>query len=833
MATLSYLSPLHNKAHFKTLIIFTLILGFALTIFGLYKLAWPQAFVWADTTTLVRFLGFLVIAAIFVSLLAWKLQRNTGLAVLLVAVFMAVVFGAVWPLLVTFWFAVASLLLGHWFLEKLKIKSDSRLNAFLVGASVYGTAVGLLAHYPVNYLGVYGAVLALPLSLGWRAMAVQGRSLFTQLTKTKQDTFSVNWLDVAIGVVALVYFVVALMPELGFDSLVTHLFVPAHLALRHQWGFDASTYVWAVMPMLGDWIFSMGYMLAGETAARLINVGFIFILGWLIRDMVLWAGGTLVGARWAILIFLSTPLTFTEGSSLYIDSIWASFTIAGAFALLKACSASGKPRVEIPVAGLLLGAALAAKAVTFTILPVLQLLLVLRYRSWYKATGLQFVVLGLGLFLAIGVIPYATAWWLTGNPVFPLFNKIFQSPYFLIAENFSNQIYNSGFTWDVLYRVTFKSEKYLEAYAGASGFQWLLLFLAALVLLVVGGHRRAIALLLVGVLPIAIAFQSQSYLRYVFPSCVILIAAIGVALSRALTTEFFMRKSWATIAIFTVALNLLFINTGNAFYQDFPLKSIFDQSSRDKYLLARLPIRNAVELVNNLNTEKAPVAIFADPLTAGLSGDALYTNWYNMSFQKEISSIKTEQDILNIFSKRNVNLLILDSNWNGVNCCGGGAEKQALIEKVSDLIAAYGSLSVRKLKTSYQFKMELLINPDFKTTTGWTLSSGAKYDSNAGIMLAGVDTPAYQQVAVSPGVRYLNTVEARCAKAQAVGRVQINWLDLKGQFISASIKTFDCSNAWDAQKMEINAPQDAVKATVYVSGQTAIPLEFKSNSLRQ
>ena len=38
----------------------------------------------------------------------------------------------------------------------------------------------------------------------------------------------------------------------------------------------SATYVWAVMPMLGDWLFSVGYMLGGETAARLINVGFIY-----------------------------------------------------------------------------------------------------------------------------------------------------------------------------------------------------------------------------------------------------------------------------------------------------------------------------------------------------------------------------------------------------------------------------------------------------------------------------------------------------------------------------------------------------------------------------
>lgn len=822
-----------SRVYLKLLIAIPLISGFALTLFGLYKLSWPQSIVWAGTNTLLRFVGFLVVAGIIVSLLAWRLQRNTGLAVLLAAVLLAVVAGATWPLLVTLWFAGASSVLGQWLLERLKIKSDNWLNCFLVGAGVYGTAVGLLAHYPVNYPGVYGVALALPLVLGWRVVLESGKSLFAHVTKTNFSDFGINWLDVVIGAVALVYFVVALMPEVGYDALVTHLFIPAHLALRHQWGFDASTYVWAVIPMLGDWIFSMGYMLAGETAARLINVGFIFILGGLLRNMVLWAGGTALGARWAVLIFLSTPLTFTEGSSLYIESVWSSFVVAGALAVLSSCATSGKSRLELPIAGILLGCALAAKAVTFTILPVLLLLLVWRYKSWDKTAGLRVLMLGMSLFLVIGGIPYVTAWRLTGNPVFPLFNKIFQSPYYSIAENFNNPLYSAGLTWDIIYRVTFESGKYLEAAAGASGFQWLLLFIPTFIALIVFRWIRGIALLLVGVFSIAIAFHSQSYLRYVFPSWVILIAAIGVALSTAFSAESFMRKWWYVVAVFTVVLNLFFINTGNAFYQDFPLKSIFDQPSRDRYLLMRLPMRNVVELVNRLNIEKTPVAVFADPLTAGLSGDALYTNWYNMAFNKEIASVQSEQDLANILLKRGVNFIILNSNWNGVNCCSGGVEKQAFVEKVSLKIAEYGSLSIRKIKTEYQFKTELLSNPDFTSIKGWSLSPEVKYDTATGVLLVSVTTPVVQTVTVSPGGRYLNTVDARCAKEPTPGRVQINWLDIKGQIVNTDIKTFECSPAWAEHAMEVTAPPNAVNAVVFVTGHTAIPLEFKRNSLRQ
>jgi hypothetical protein len=813
----------------------SLFAGTVLTIWGLVHLQRSQILSWSDNSALMRYAGYLAVCTALViggSLWSRKPPLLIGGAI---TAGLALLSGTLWPLLVTLWFAVASALLGRFILRGLRIELEGKswLTNFLVGVGVYGTAVGLLAHFPVSYQGIYGVALALPVILSWRVVVEEARNLLAAVKQKNLAEFSVNKLDVAIAVIALVYFIVALMPEVGFDSLAMHLFVSAHLALRHQWGFDASTYVWAVMPMLGDWIFSIGYLLAGETAARLINVGFIFILGWLVRDLVLWAGSSAVGARWAVLVFLSTPLTFLEGSSLFIESVWASFVVAGTLAVLNSCSTFGKSRYELPVAGLLLGCALAAKAVTLMILPVLLLLLVWRYRSWYKTVGLPFLFLGLCIFLVIGVIPYVTAWRLTGNPVFPFFNSIFQSPYYPSGKDlFGTAVFNQGVKWDVLYRITFQSEKYLEATAGAAGFQWLLLFIPASILIFTAGHRRAIALIILGAVSIAMAFHFISYLRYVFPAWAILAAAIGVALDKGFSRDAIVKNFGYLAAVSAICMNLLFLGSV-PFYKDFALKSIIDNSSRESYLSGRLPMRSAVELVNRLNTERLPVAVIGNPVTAGLSGDALYPNWYNFAFQSEISSIKTEQDIANILLKRNVNYIILDLNWNGVNCCSGGAEIQALIEKASEKIVDYGSLSVRKVKTDYRFKMELLGNPDFTPINGWSLAPGVKYDAGTGVILASVASSASQVAAVTSGRRYLNTVVARCAKETALGRVQINWLDAKGQFASADIKTFECSSAWAEHSMEVTAPPNAVNAVVYVTGHTSIPLEFKSNSLRQ
>lgn len=815
------------------LIIISIIFGIGITVFGFYKLSWPQAIIWTDKNAFLKYIGFLSIATFTISLLTWRFQRNTAMAVLFAMILLSVVTGAIWPFLVTVWFAIASSLLGYWLLLKFKIGTQNWVNNLLVGAGVYGTATGLLAHYAVNYPGVYGVALALPLVFGWRVVLDCGKSYLTSKYQANIPRTSINWVEVAIGVIALFYMVVALMPELGADALAVHLFIPGHMALRHQWGFDARTYVWAVMPALGNWVFTVGYMLAGETAARLINVGFIFILCFLLRSMVLWAGGTAVGARWAVLIFLSTPLTFAEGSSLYIESIWASFVIAGVMAALKACTNVSTSRSELPMAGFMLGSALAAKAVTFTILPALLLVLLWRCQTWYKTAKLPIILLGLGFFIAIGIIPYATAGWLTGNPVFPLFNKIFQSPFYLATENFNNPSYRSGFTWDILYKVTFKSEKYLEAYAGASGFQWLFLFIAGAISLLVSGQRRAMVLLAVSILSIAIAFHSQSYLRYIFPSIIILIACIGVALSRAFSSVASMRLCWMTVTMLTVGMNLFFINAGNAFYQDFPLKSIFDKSKREQYLLTRFPIRNAVELVNKLNIDKSPVAVFSEPYASGLSGDELYPGWYNISFQKEIAGVKSIKDIVSILNAREVSFIILDAKWNGVNCCGDGIKKQALLEEATEKIIDYGPISIRKVKKQYLFKHELLINTEFKTLNGWIFNKDINYNINTGIVKASVDSSTYQVVAVKGNTPYINNVEARCGTSPTTGRVQVNWMNSKNQFISASIKTFECSADWMEQSMEVISPEQASSAAVYVSGHNTTSLEFKSNSLRQ
>jgi hypothetical protein len=721
--------------------------------------------------------------------------------------------------------ALASALVGRWFLRALNADAGSWVSQLLVGAGLYGTAVGLLAHFPANYPGVYGIALAVPLvaarKLLWQWL-IDAQQWISRLQPPEDRTS--RWLEIMISAIALLHFTVALMPEVGHDALATHLFVPGHLALRHEWGFDVTTYVWAVMPMLGDWLFSIGYMFAGETAARMINVGFIFILCWLIRELVMWAGGSTIGARWASLIFLTTPLTFTESSSLFIESVWASFVVAGSLAVFKLLTPRDEKSNHYPAAGALLGGALAAKAVTFTILPVLALFLVLRFRTWARLDLIRPISSGVFLLSAIGAIPYVTAWIFTGNPFFPFFNQIFHSQFWPAVAFDTPAIFGRGLHWDAMYQATFHTEKFLEARSGAPGFQWILLFTPALLTALAFRRRRAGFLFLVATLTIAVTFQSVSYLRYVFPSFALISAGIGVSMSAGITLSAFARGLLCCGGIVAVILNLAFFNSGT-YYGDLYLQPLTSDSGREDYLSNRLPIRNAVTLINHLNSGHTPVAVFSSPLIGGMKSDVLIPNWYNYQFQALVAAAQSPKEIAQLLLDKGVNYIILDNNW-------GAPQKREAITGATDKVMEQGSITVRRVKSDYLFQTELLLNPDFSALGGWSFSS-AENNKTLGQARVTVSSAATQVVLVIAGRHYQNSVTVVCTDLPSQGRLQVNWLDSKSNFINTNIQVFECGADELTHVMDVVAPRNASVAIVYASGHINTPVIFKKVSFKQ
>lgn len=798
----------------STVISVSLVIGIALTVWGLTQASIPLEF--------PGYWIFLMFCLPVLALAGRLVPAGSSGAAVILAALIGIAVGGLWPMLAVAWFTVAAVLTGRAVLSVLGIVEQQRglVVEFLAGAGLYGTLVGLIAHFPVNYPGLYGAALTVPIAANWRAAIRLGEDLAHWLRSRRTR----SRLEFLVAAIALLHFTVAFMPEVGHDALAMHMFIPAHLALRHEWSFDVSTYVWAVMPMLGDWIYSIGYMLAGEPAARLLNVGFVLVLSWFIWELVIWAGGTRIGANWAVLIFLTTPLTFTETSSLFVESVWSAYIAAGALLTMRALMSTDENTHQLRAAGLMLGCAIATKAISFLILPGIFLLFLLSCTRWWNLRSFRSVLVGICMLIGLGLIPYMTAWILAGNPVFPFFNKIFQSEYYPLVNFDSSSIFGQGLSWDMLYSATFSSEKFIEGRAGSPGFQWLLLLVPTFLGLLMLMHRKGLAILFIAVASIALVFMSVTYLRYIFPAFALIAAGIGIWLSELLTGNVIARALASGTAILTVVLNLVFFTAGT-YYGNLEMEPLLSASGRKTYIENRLPIREAVELVNSVNAGQAPVAVFAQPLVAGLAANALYPNWYNWEFQESVSHAGSAEKIADILVGYGVRYIILDNHWSDL----AGRE---LVRGATDEVSNIRHVSVRRLRPEYRFRSELLVDPGFRDGEGWIWPSGQPVRVDDGVVVS-VEYPGYQTVIVSPGVTYRNAVTVRCSDIPTQGRLQVNWLDSDQRFINSAIEVFECGAAWTRHSTEFTSPRDAVYAVVYVTAHTQIPLIFREVSLRR
>lgn len=810
--------PLQGKGGYSSIpsvvIILLLVAGLGITVWGFYSLAAStQAASWRLTH---RYLvTFMVLASIIALLGFWRGPRVAGIVVFGA---LAIGLGVAIPTAVVAVLALSAYTLGCLILRD---QETSPTDNLLAGIVLFGTVLGLLVYVPINNAGTWGLLFALPLLFGWRHLrALWSRNVSSVFSAESVD-FHLYFLHSAIYAAALLHFLVGLMPEVGHDALAMHLFIPSHISHHQFWHFDAGIYVWAVMPMLVDWLYTAGYLFAGETGARLINVGSIMLLAALVHRVASWAGASRVNANWAVLMLFVTPLTFLESASLFVEGMWSVLVVGGALALLRLLTQPSTARSEIILAGLLLGGALAAKAVTLTVLPVLALVLLIAVQRWLSRDLLPVTGLALLMFIAVGVIPYVTAYVKTGNPVFPFFNAYFQSPLYP-AENFSAAaFFERGFTWDTVYRMTFNSGRFLEATAGAAGFQWLLLVVPCVLVMALVRHQRGLLLALFGTGWLWLAFNQTAYLRYVFPSFAMACVLIAIFLTVAKSVGRWAWVSALTVAFVALILNLLHFDSGT-YYGKIDARVIADTRTRDAYLDRSLPLRSSVKLVNELNRGLAPVAFFSAPLTAGLKADALYANWYNPRYQNAVLSTGSSDDLGRVLAREGVEYFVVDDSWKT-------QPTYPFLQLLGSELAKIGSVSVLRLDDRFRFKQELLPSTTFEK--GWDLAPGAIRLTNGSLQVS-VESPAYSLVEVQAGKKYRYTADALCANGPAKGRLQVNWLGRDGKLLHADIDVFDCSSQSEAHSMVINAPLGARQALVYASSHEKAPLVFKEISFR-
>ncbi|QDC96508.1 hypothetical protein FIT77_04235 [Candidatus Methylopumilus universalis] len=590
------------------------------------------------------------------------------------------------PLIIIFLLFISSTIAGKYFCTLMGINKNDfthNLLSLTLGFGIYAFLINLLALTSLNYKFTYLVLLIIPI-FGYFTHKKSKQMIQNYHIKKLRIPNSLEFLVVIY--LFVIYFFIALLPEFGYDALSVHLSVPSYVSNYHQWGFDVEKYIWAVMPMNGDWLYTFVFLLKGEAAARLLNLSFIIVISLLLASEI-----RVYTKKYYLLglaIFLSLPITYLEGTSLFVENIWAIFLLASAVCLRLQFKSPSKNYLLLSSAFLAFG--LGTKLLTISFILPLILCFIFFRPSTFKLK-LKNISLYAIIILALGGVPYLIAYLKTGNPVFPFYNGIFKSPYWNTLESFDNPIWKSGFNFSTLQNLTFHSEKFIEGQVGSFGWIFYVSLPITIYSIICQKERYSLFILSTVIIFISIVFYSQSYLRYIYPSIPLLILITIISLSQIdkISEKFsclINRTLWILIA-----LNILFLPAANAWYKDYSLILSIFKSSPNEIYKSYIPERSAIVYINNKYGKNAKVAFFSSPYTSFLEGTPYLANWYNQGFHKSISLIKNEDDCIEVIKKYGINVIILDENFNDP------ASIVKIIKSVSVIDTSFNNISVRIL----------------------------------------------------------------------------------------------------------------------------------------
>lgn len=308
--------------------------------------------------------------------------------------------------------------------------------------------------------------------------------LIVQVFEIQKKVHAFTYFEKIVCALILTWWILHLFqvftPETGFDAVWYHL--PLAEQTVDYYRFITSIHFYqSFNPQFSDGIFYLGYMILGELGAKLVAYGFgisTVLISYALSRVVLDRKWSLI----SVLLISGFQVISWQSSSFYVDLSKAFWEVAALWLLLS--------KKSYKLAGLALGASLATKLFSITLLPIFAAITWLLYRS--KVT-LLFILLA----LLVAMPYYGLANSVSNNPFYSLthhVNKIDEisssengvqyllrktlylplSPYdFLLTREYTTPLLLLIFPLVWLYRSKVKAVKSLLILAVFAAFQFL------------------------------------------------------------------------------------------------------------------------------------------------------------------------------------------------------------------------------------------------------------------------------------------------------------------------------------------------------------------------
>lgn len=260
---------------------------------------------------------------------------------------------------------------------------------------------------------------------GWKQ-----RPLIFRLDRIMIQRFRPNFILLIVLVIGYIG-ILAAVPPVDRDALTHHLFVPK-LYLEYGGIHELPHIPFSYYPMNLDLLYLIPLAFDNDIAPKFIHFAFALITGILIFRYL--RRRTDTGHAWlGALFFLSLPVIVRLSSTVYVDLGLICFFFAALLYLFDWIETGFKPRPLI-ISGIFCGLALGTKYNGLVGLFLLGLFVPFVYARMCAGTrraSLKAAAWG-ALFVLVSLLVFSPwmirnlAW--TGNPVYPLYNKVFNPP---------------------------------------------------------------------------------------------------------------------------------------------------------------------------------------------------------------------------------------------------------------------------------------------------------------------------------------------------------------------------------------------------------------------
>jgi len=568
----------------------------------------------------------LLLASAAFAAAARRVARTSWATALAGVWFAALVFFVGVPaVLATLLFAAAALAIGG-----LVARDGAPVLALACGLAIIGGVDGWLLTLPVHRWFVYAPLL-------FALCVLRRRALVAALAHARD-----GWRNAVAASPRSAAFAVALcgvtssaawLPTMLADDVNYHLGLPSQFLRHGRYVPDLANQIWAAAPWLGDTLQGLVAVLArGEARGALDLLWFVLAAS---AAWTLAARFASASMAWlCVALFASLPLSAGLLGSMQTELPAIGLLLALAVAIVQ-------PRNAALVVGVLAGGLVALKF-GHAVAALVMLVWALLRRGRPGSRGF---VAGAIVFFVVAGSSYAHAAWLSGNPMFPLFNNVFHSPLF-DARQLDDARWHAGFGASLPWRMTFFTDDYLESWRGAFGFAWLALT-GAWLLALRDARTRGLALAASAILLLPLV--PMQYARYAFPGLVLLLVPLVAVCASALGER---RAAFALAAL--CALDFAFLANANWLQHANALRVLvkkrgdataaFERYAPERALIARLRARDdgesivlaldpAVPAIAELGERGRSVAWYAPKLEYGrvvANADASGALWMDL-----------------------------------------------------------------------------------------------------------------------------------------------------------------------------------------------------------